>query len=200
MEGIFIPFGCCINKLTLSSSTYIHLDEKTIVAAVITNATSKIMIIDISNSSIRDLELPYVDFATSASGIYRVSSTSFAVVGATTTSPQELALISITPHEVQRTVLASTASFALPSEYVSVATHMTAPQKHGPQCNGDVHMFFFPPCNPEFESDKETPPPVLVFVHGGPNGCITPALNLEIQYYTTRGFAVCAVNYTGSTG
>lgn len=158
------------------------------------------MIIDTFTLSVRDLELPYVDFASTACGIYRVSSNSFAVVGATTTSPQELALVSITPQGVQRAVLASTAAFILPSEYVSTATHHTAPQNRGPQCDGDVHLFFFPPCNPGFESDGKTPPPVLVFVHGGPNGCVTPALNLEIQYYTTRGFAVSAVNYTGSTG
>lgn len=158
------------------------------------------MVIDTLTSSCRDLELPYVDLANSMSGIYRVSSNSFAVVGATATSPQELALVSMTPKGVERTVLTSTAAFTFSPNHISTATHMTAPQKHGPQCDGDVHLFYFPPCNPEFEPDNETLPPVLVYVHGGPNGCVTPALNLEIQYYTTRGFAVCAVNYTGSTG
>ncbi|CAG8242815.1 unnamed protein product [Penicillium salamii] len=188
-----------IAEWKLGSSTYVPLDETTIAAAVITNATSKIIIIDTSNSSVRDLELPYVDFAHVASGLYRVSSESVAVVSATTASPQELGLVSISP-EFKRTVLASTASFVLPADYVSTATHLTAPQKYGPLCDGNVHMFYFPPCNPEFEAEKNTLPPLLVFVHGGPNGTVTPALNLEIQYYTTRGFAVCAVNYTGSTG
>ncbi|CAG8929365.1 unnamed protein product [Penicillium salamii] len=188
-----------IAEWKLGSSTYVPLDETTIAAAVITNATSKIMIIDTSDSSVRDLELPYVDFAHVASGLYRVSSECFAVVSATTASPQELGLVSISP-ELKRTVLASTASFVLPADYVSTATHLTAPQKYGPLCDGNVHMFYFPPCNPEFEAEKNTLPPLLVFVHGGPNGTVTPALNLEIQYYTTRGFAVCAVNYTGSTG
>ncbi|CAG8395173.1 unnamed protein product [Penicillium salamii] len=188
-----------IAEWKLGSSTYVPLDEKTIAAAVITNATSKIMIIDTSDSSVRDLDLPYVDFAHVASGLYRVSSKSFAVVSATAASPQELGLVSITS-EVQRTVLASTASFVLPADYVSTATHLTAPQKYGPLCDGNVHMFYFPPCNPEFKAEENTLPPLLVHVHGGPNGTVTPALNLEIQYYTTRGFAVCAVNYTGSTG
>lgn len=170
-------------------------------AAAITHATSKIVLIDTANLSVRELDLPYVDIGSRANGIYRVSSSSFAVVGSSATSFQELALVSITPSfETQRTVLTSTASFDLAPEYVSRAKEFTAPQKYGPRCDGDVHMFYFAPRNPDFQSDGQGPPPVLVYVHGGPNGCVTPALNLEIQYWTTRGFAVCAVNYTGSTG
>lgn len=170
-------------------------------ATVITHATSKIILIDTVSRSVRDLDLPYLDIGYRGNGIYRVSSTSFAVVGSSATSPQELALVSITPSfKVQRTVLTSTALFELAPDYVSLATEYTAPQKHGPICDGDVHMFYFPPQNPNFQDDGNSLPPLLVNVHGGPNGCITPALNLDIQYWTTRGFAVCAVNYTGSTG
>lgn len=145
----------------------------------------------------QELDLPYVDIGE----IRRVSPTSFAVVGASATSFEELALVSIKPSfDTQKTILTSTASFDLAPEYVSRATEHTAPQKHGPRCDGDVHMFYFPPQNPNYQADESTPPPLLVYVHGGPNGCVTPALNLEIQYWTTRGFAVSAVNYTGSTG
>ncbi|KAE8315921.1 Alpha/Beta hydrolase protein [Aspergillus transmontanensis] len=185
----------------LGSSTYISLDTTTIVAAVITHATSRVFLIDTTTSCARQLDLPYLDLGSRANGIYRVSPTSFAIVGSTAASPQELALVSITPTDtVQKTVLASTASFHLDPEYVSHATEFRAPQKYGPQCDGDVYMFYFPPQNPNYQSDDQGPPPVLVYVHGGPNGCVTPALNLEIQYWTTRGFAVCALNYTGSTG
>ncbi|KAJ5833673.1 alpha/beta-hydrolase [Penicillium riverlandense] len=193
-----------IAEWLLGSSTYISLDTTTIMAAVITNATSKIVRLNTSTLSVHNLDLPYVDFANPGSGIFRVSSNSVAIVGASTTAPQELALVSIsTNNEVHKTILASTASFTIPAEYVSRATHLTAPQKHGPRTDGNVHFFFFPPRNPDcspHDSNALPPPPVLVHVHGGPNGCVTPALNLEIQYYTTRGFAVCAVNYTGSTG
>ncbi|EYE92667.1 alpha/beta hydrolase family protein [Aspergillus ruber CBS 135680] len=185
----------------LGNSTYISLDESTIVAAAITHATGRVILIDTATASFQDLDLPYLDI----DGVYRVTPTSFAIIGSSADSPPELALVSLTSNigakpRVQQTVLKSTASaFTLPPEYISHATSYTAPQNHGPLRNGSVHFFYFPPRNPHFHSDN-TLPPCLVYVHGGPNSNATPALDLETQYYTTRGFAVAAVNYTGSTG
>lgn len=185
----------------LGNSTYISLDESTIVAAAITHATGRVILIDTATASFQNLDLPYLDI----DGVYRVTPTSFAIIGSSADSPPELALVSLTSNigakpRVQQTVLKSTASaFTLPPEYISHATSYTAPQNHGPLRNGSVHFFYFPPRNPHFHSDN-TLPPCLVYVHGGPNSNATPALDLETQYYTTRGFAVAAVNYTGSTG
>jgi dipeptidyl aminopeptidase/acylaminoacyl peptidase len=39
-----------------------------------------------------------------------------------------------------------------------------------------------------------------VFIHGGPTGAARSTLRLELQYWTSRGFAAVNVNYGGSTG
>jgi acetyl esterase/lipase len=63
-----------------------------------------------------------------------------------------------------------------------------------------VPVVLYPPSNPEFAAPEGEVPPLLVHVHGGPTGQHLAVLDLEIAYFTSRGFAVAAVNYGGSTG
>ncbi|MGW5723077.1 prolyl oligopeptidase family serine peptidase [Amycolatopsis sp. NPDC003865] len=63
-----------------------------------------------------------------------------------------------------------------------------------------VPVALYLPRNPEFAPPDGELPPLLVDVHGGPTGQHFAALNLEIAYFTSRGIAVAAVNYGGSTG
>src|ERR687891_581611 len=62
------------------------------------------------------------------------------------------------------------------------------------------HAPFYPPTNPEAEPPAGEKPPLLVLIHGGPTAAARPMLQLGIQYWTSRGFAVADVNYGGSTG
>ncbi|MBV1906305.1 MAG: prolyl oligopeptidase family serine peptidase [Pseudomonadales bacterium] len=63
--------------------------------------------------------------------------------------------------------------------------------------------YFYPPQNPNYNSRGDITrelPPLLVLSHGGPTDCARRNLNLKIQYYTSRGWAVFDSNYAGSTG
>ena len=62
-----------------------------------------------------------------------------------------------------------------------------------------VHAFYYPPKNPDFCAPKEQPP-LLVMSHGGPTAAATIGYNPKIQFWTSRGFAVVDVDYSGSTG
>ncbi|MBV8883168.1 MAG: S9 family peptidase [Chroococcidiopsidaceae cyanobacterium CP_BM_RX_35] len=63
-----------------------------------------------------------------------------------------------------------------------------------------AHAFFYPPQNRDYTELAQELPPLLVKSHGGPTAAAASRLNLGIQYWTSRGFAVLDVNYGGSTG
>ena len=63
-----------------------------------------------------------------------------------------------------------------------------------------AHAFFYPPRSSDFTGPEGESPPLLVVSHGGPTGTTSTTLDLEVQYWTSRGIAVLDVNYGGSTG
>jgi dipeptidyl aminopeptidase/acylaminoacyl peptidase len=63
-----------------------------------------------------------------------------------------------------------------------------------------VHAFFYQPTNTAYCGVENELPLVIALCHGGPTGATDSGLNLKIQYWTSRGFAVVDINYRGSTG
>jgi dipeptidyl aminopeptidase/acylaminoacyl peptidase len=56
-----------------------------------------------------------------------------------------------------------------------------------------AHALVYPPTSPEAHAPDGERPPLLVHVHGGPTSAATPVLNLDVQYWTSRGFCVADV-------
>ena len=63
-----------------------------------------------------------------------------------------------------------------------------------------AHGFYYAPRNDGLTGLPGEAPPLVVMTHGGPTAATEPTLRFEIQYWTSRGFAVADVNYGGSTG
>jgi len=59
---------------------------------------------------------------------------------------------------------------------------------------------YYPPSNRDFLSDDNEKPPLIVLAHGGPTAMVDTALDMRKQFWTSRGFALLDVNYSGSTG
>lgn len=62
----------------------------------------------------------------------------------------------------------------------------------------DAHGLYYAPVMQDDMPDS--PPPLLVYIHGGPTSQRTASYYSEVQFFTTRGYAVLQVNHRGSTG
>jgi dipeptidyl aminopeptidase/acylaminoacyl peptidase len=80
--------------------------------------------------------------------------------------------------------------------YFSIPKAIEFPTEHGQI----AHAFFYAPRNRDHQATPDTKPPLVVLCHGGPTSISKPTFDLEIQYWTSRGFAIVDVNYGGSTG
>jgi dipeptidyl aminopeptidase/acylaminoacyl peptidase len=63
-----------------------------------------------------------------------------------------------------------------------------------------AHALYYPVSNPAYQGLREERPPLIVQCHGGPTDAARSHLQLDIQFWTSRGFAVVDVNYSGSSG
>jgi dipeptidyl aminopeptidase/acylaminoacyl peptidase len=65
---------------------------------------------------------------------------------------------------------------------------------------GPIPGFYYPPTNALTRGPEGDRPPLVVFCHGGPTGAAEPGFDPLVQFFTSRGLAVAAVNYRGSSG
>ena len=70
----------------------------------------------------------------------------------------------------------------------------------GDRAGERAHALYFAPANPDHRPADGERPPLVVLVHGGPTSAARSQLNLARRFWTSRGFAVCDVNYRGSSG
>lgn len=63
----------------------------------------------------------------------------------------------------------------------------------------EVHGFYYPATNKDYSTPANRPP-LIVKSHGGPSSATSSALDFNLQFWTSRGFAVFDINYRGSTG
>ena len=86
----------------------------------------------------------------------------------------------------------------LPAAAVSRAESFTLTGRRGTPVYGTLYR---PPRgDASHEADAPGGPPLVVWCHGGPTAACSTGLDLAVQFFTTRGFAVACVDYAGSTG
>ncbi|TVY54291.1 Dipeptidyl aminopeptidase BIII [Lachnellula cervina] len=184
-------------EIKLGNSTYIQLSKDKLVIAYIRNGADGVLLYDMQTKEVVELPLGFVQVA--FCGLRRVSDTHFAIIGATTKSATALYLVNITkPGE--KLLLKHSTHIDLPASIFSEPQQISFPRTQGTDRSSSSHAVFIPPNNPDYEPSPGTNPPLIVSIHGGPTSHVPPTLTLESQYFTSRGYAYCYVNYAGSTG
>lgn len=181
----------------MDSNSYIFLTPTQLVITSTKLATDSLLLVDLQTSKVLEFSLGLVDIPMNS--IRKISNTKFVVMGSTMTSPSALYLVDIS-RPSEKVHLKSSTTIPLSPSIYSIAKHITFPRTQGKETGGVAHAIFNPPHNPSYTPVPETKPPVIVSIHGGPTGHDAPGLNLETQYWTSRGYAYVHVNYVGSTG
>lgn len=170
-------------------ATYGFLPDGTIVAAYQAGGTAHLGLLGPQGGELRQIPLTYTSIQQ-----LRVAGTEIAFIGGSPQQFPEIVLLDV--HTAQAQVLRRAGSAALDPGYLSTPEAIAFPTELG----RTAYAFYYPPANRDFAGTADELPPLLVFCHGGPTSATTASLNLGIQYFTSRGFAVVAVNYGGSAG
>ena len=172
---------------TFSMVTYAFVDEDRIAATYTDGGRWRLALVDPHARRFTPLDLsvePVESIKANGDAIYFIGG-----------SPTDAPAICCYSKGGQLRTLRSSATDPIPNEWISVAEAVT--YQVGDR---DVHAFYYPPANPDVVPPPGTYPPMIVVTHGGPTGATLDVLDPKVQFWTSRGFAVLDVNYSGSTG
>ena len=167
------------------------LDDGKIACSYVERGVWNIGVIDPVEGSLSRVDLPYTEMGR---GELRAAGQRVVFSAGAPDKPMSLMSLDVASGEV--TTLQQAHELHVDSSYLS------APEPIEFETTGGrtAHAFYYPPRNPDFEAPEGERPPLLVKSHGGPTAAASTALDLGIQFWTSRGFGVVDVNYGGSTG
>jgi dipeptidyl aminopeptidase/acylaminoacyl peptidase len=188
-EGEF-EFG--YPQWVFGASSFAFCDDGRIACWYGDRGVQHLALLDPGTGELVDLDLPFTAFehgpAVAAAG------DAIALIAGAPDLPPQVVWIDLGSRAVD--VLRESVAVPIDAPFVSVPRQIEFPTDGGLTAFAHVYL----PTNPEAEAPSEERPPLIVMSHGGPTGEATATLDLSIQFWTTRGFAVVDVNYGGSTG
>ncbi len=170
-------------------STYAVVSESKIICTYTQQGKWHLASLDLIAKQLTTIETPYTDISS-------VKARGEIVVFLAGSPTESTAIVQLNLATNQLEVLRRASDLSIEPGYLSVAKPIAFPTENGLTAFG----FFYPPQNQDFAAGPTEKPPLVVKSHGGPTAATSSSMNLKIQYWTSRGFAVLDVNYGGSTG
>jgi dipeptidyl aminopeptidase/acylaminoacyl peptidase len=170
-------------------SSYAFIGDGRIACRYRQKGRDRLGVLDPESGRLADLPIPY----TSLKPYLRVVGDRLAFIGASPTASSAMTILQLPTGHLD--VLAG-AEVSLDPIWVSVPQPIQFPTRDGQTAHG----LYYPPTNPQVTGPADARPPLLVQAHPGPTADAKARLDLRIQFFTSRGFAVVDVNYAGSTG
>lgn len=161
------------------------------------NGTSRLVAIDLNTNEWRQLAGADTLSLISNDAMARLDDSSLLVIGSGTAS-----LLSVHKLDLQRPELSKVIRQSTDEKFPRFLFSRPEPirvRSKGSPCR-DIHGFLWMPRNPDFTAPQGALPPLIIDSHGGPTGHTGCGLSLRVQYFTSRGYALFALNYAGSTG
>jgi dipeptidyl aminopeptidase/acylaminoacyl peptidase len=175
----------------LGVATYAFTSADEIVCTFRERGVSRLGVLDTTAKSLRRVESPYEDIT-----YVRASVETKRAVFRAGSPTRGASIVEFDPATGEFKTLRRASDLQLDEGYISAAQAVEFPTEQGLT----AHAFYYAPRNRDFSAPEAERPPLLVKSHGGPTAAAVTTRNLNIQYWTSRGFAVLDVNYGGSTG
>jgi len=182
-----VEFG--LPQWVFGLSTYGFVDTDNIVCIYLDKGKEHLGIFKISTGSWQKIDTPFHFF-----NYLRVSQNKIAFVGSAPLLPSCVVTYDIKQEKIK--VIQSSQEISLDPDYISEGKFIEFPTVE----NKKAYAYYYPPKNKEYKIIQDQPPPLIVKCHGGPTSFSNNSLNLQVQYWTSRGFAYIDVNYGGSSG
>ena len=173
---------------TFSQKTYSFISANRVAVTYSEDGRWKLALLDVALRRFTPLEL-------TIEAIEAISATPHEMffIGGSPIEPLGIVRVSLPDPSVE--VVRSSKATKLDPRWISAAQPITFDSGES-----RVHAFYYAPKNPDAGAPRDERPPLLVVSHGGPTAAAIDVLDEEIQFWTSRGFAVLDVNYSGSTG
>ena len=173
------------------TSTYAFDTDRRIVCSYATNGVWHVGLLDTDAKRLDPIDIPFTEM-----GRGDIKAGHGRAVLEAGSSSQPMSLISIDLKSLEWDSLRRSSETAVDSGYLSPSQPIEFPTEDGLTAHG----IYYAPNNRDYQPLPDERPPLLVKSHGGPTSAASTALDLSIQFWTSRGFAVLDVNYGGSTG